>query len=198
MVPLHNFFLFLRARSQFFLFLVLVSLLPFLLSRHFIGRPEYSRTFFRRGCEYLEQHDRQRARRYLKRAILQDPGNAKAHLALAKYYEEQGENILALGYLARSVAIDPDLDQGYYHLGSLFLNGGHYDQAAEAFQKAIHVGGNYGSLGSYHFALSRCYLGKGQKALVENQIQVLYKVDRPDLALKLQKILQFDPPVDRN
>jgi len=192
----HSFSLFLIRRILFPA--VLIGFLPLLLTRHFMGRPEYSRTFFRRGREYLEQQDMERARRYLERAILQDAGHAKAHLALAKYYEKQGADILALGYLARSVAIDPDLDQGYYHLGLAALNSAYYDQAQEAFQKAIHVGGNFGALGIYHFALGRCYLGKKQKALVEQQIQVLNKVDRPDLAQKLQKILQSSLPADRN
>ena len=69
--------------------------------------------------------------------ISQDVRNAKAHLQLGKAYMFQGKRREGASHLLTAVKIQPDLDEGFYHLGLIAMDQQNFPEAESAFEQTL-------------------------------------------------------------
>ncbi len=98
-----------------------------------------------------ERGEWKEAERYLKEALDENPGNARAHLQLARLYEDQGRQPEALLSYRRAAELDPGLAEAHNQLGVALQKAGRTGEAVEALRRAVEADpdlpGPYNNLG---------------------------------------------------
>jgi tetratricopeptide (TPR) repeat protein len=105
--------------------------------------------------------------------------NAQVHYLLGvSYYYGKGLNELAISEVKKAVSIDPNYSEAYNFLGVIYSGMGKWDQAIEAFEKAL---SNilYDTPAFAHYNMGWAYYRKGDYASAQQQYQlaVANKVD---------------------
>jgi tetratricopeptide (TPR) repeat protein len=83
----------------------------------------------RAGCE-VQARDIAAARRSLTRALAAEPGNPVVNANLGMLLSDAGQPGIAIPYLQRALAVDPDLHQARFALAGAFARAGHRMEAA--------------------------------------------------------------------
>ncbi len=90
------------------------------------------------GSQFAKEKKYKEAAREYETAVKIDPQNADANLLLGLTLANTGDLDGALKYSQASVAIKPSYS-GYYNLGLIHANQGHFDLAIEAYRKAVEL-----------------------------------------------------------
>lgn len=97
-------------------------------------RPNYYNSL---GARFTEQHNPDEAIKAFEKAIELNPRYALPHANLAGSYFRKKEYNTAMLEARKAIDIDPNLPDGYYFLGHVFLVGGDFDQALLHLEKAL-------------------------------------------------------------
>src|SRR5207302_5183468 len=90
------------------------------------------------GMGFLEAKKWGEARASLEGAVKEDPFSARAHFALARAMQEQGDAFHAITEYERAVDLRPNLYQALRALAGLYEQKGFRRKAAEALERAVH------------------------------------------------------------
>jgi tetratricopeptide (TPR) repeat protein len=101
---------------------------------------KYSGIFLAKGSMALKQNQKDQAYSWDEQAIYFNPNDKVAYLKLAKAYEGANSPV-ALEYLNKLIAIDPDYIPAYALIGDINRESGMYYQALEAYEKFISIPG---------------------------------------------------------
>ncbi|MGZ3722837.1 MAG: tetratricopeptide repeat protein [Bdellovibrionales bacterium] len=101
--------------------------------------PDYVDPYLNMGVIYLGQSEDATASEYFLKALKVFPHNARALNNMAALALRHGEPAVALHYLHEAVEYLPTYSMGYKNLGIVYLRLNQRAEAAEAFQKALHL-----------------------------------------------------------
>ncbi len=82
----------------------------------------------------------------LKKFVAASPNDCFARYGLAQEYVSQGLLEKAVEEFARILAIDPDYQAAYYHVGQTYLKLGRAQEARQSFEKGVEVATRLGDL----------------------------------------------------
>lgn len=173
---------------------------------------KYSGIFMAKGHQALEEKKQDQAYQWYEQAIYFNPNDKVAYLKLAKAYEGTNSPV-ALEYLAKLVAIDPDYIPAYALIGDINREKGMYPQALQAYEKFISIPG-VPVLQHDRYAQLLYFTKQYDKSLqqidyvlqheptnpVMHRIQAYDNFELNNSALALQQMAQFlkDNPVDKH
>lgn len=81
-------------------------------------------------------------RRLLDRCYEANPGDGEGCVEVAAQFTEMGDDLRAMAWLQRAVALDPPSPRGLEHLGLLLARRGERDGARDLWQKGLDVDGH--------------------------------------------------------
>ena len=93
---------------------------------------------YHEGMGLLDARKPAEARAVLEKAVKEDPFSSRAHFALARSMQEQGDLFHAITAYERAVELRPNLFQALRALASLYEQKGFRRKAAEALERALH------------------------------------------------------------
>lgn len=173
---------------------------------------KYSGIFMAKGHQALEEKKQDQAYQWYEQAIYFNPNDKVAYLKLAKAYEGTNSPV-ALEYLAKLVAIDPNYIPAYALIGDINRESGMYYQALDAYEKFISIPGvpllqheRYAQLlyftDQYDKSLQQIdyVLKQDPTNPVMHRIQAYNNFKLDNTALALSQLTQFlkDSPVDKH
>lgn len=129
--------------------------------------------------------------RELEEAIRLDPGFADAYCNLGVLYSSpEYDYAMAEEYYLKAVALEPEYSRPYFGLGWINLvRKGDAAQAVVNFEKAVELNGNYTEA---QFYLGMSYLAAGERHKVLSPVSQLRRMNRGDLALSLEALMEGD------
>lgn len=86
----------------------------------------------------------------LQQLLTQTPNDTFALFAIAKEYESVGNQEQALSHYLQLRDIDPDYVGLYYHLGKLYAQTGHPEEALQVFRDGMAVAKKLGDTHSFN------------------------------------------------
>ncbi|TMA29041.1 MAG: response regulator [Deltaproteobacteria bacterium] len=100
---------------------------------------EKAERLYQKGTGLLEAGQAAEARKTLEEAAREDPFSARAHFALAKAMQAQGDLFSALTEYERAVELRPNLFPALRALAGLYEEKGFRRKATEALERALHA-----------------------------------------------------------
>jgi Tfp pilus assembly protein PilF len=97
--------------------------------------PSTSADYVEQGIRFTEEEQYDRAMDAFKKAIAQNPNNARAYFGLGGIYNMQKDHGKALELFQKAVQADPTYVEGYYGLAYTFETLGKKTEAEENYQK---------------------------------------------------------------
>ena len=94
---------------------------------------------YEQGLRLLEEKKLAEAREVLEKAVKEDAFSPRAHFALARTMQEQGELFHAITAYERAVELRPNLFQALRALAGLYEQKGFRRKAVEALERAVHA-----------------------------------------------------------
>jgi DNA-binding response OmpR family regulator len=94
---------------------------------------------YQKGMGLLEANEPAEARKTLEDAVKADPFSPRAHFALARAMQQQGDLFHAITEYERAVELRPNLFQALRALASLYQEKGFRRKAIEALERALHA-----------------------------------------------------------
>jgi DNA-binding response OmpR family regulator len=98
-----------------------------------------SEVLYEQGAKLLEEKKLAEARAVLEKAVSEDAFSPRAHFALARTMQEQGELFHAITAYERAVELRPNLFQALRALAGLYEQKGFRLKAVEALERAVHA-----------------------------------------------------------
>ncbi len=80
---------------------------------------------------------------HLRMAIINQPGNPKAHEFLGAAFAFEGDTESAILELKEAVRLSPGNAAYHYNLGQAYETAGRYDMARDAYQSSLNVNPGY-------------------------------------------------------
>jgi tetratricopeptide (TPR) repeat protein len=158
-------------------------------------------------CNFKKENNLE-AEQYLLKALAKTPNDAEANHTMALNYMDMEAYRKALPYFEKAVALDASKSAWAYELGLLYYNNRNYLSAANAFEAAQKNGYTVNNefIENYGYALLQggqfakgeeqlmiIYKKKGNKEILRDMAQMLYKLQQYDRSLDYcQKLLELD------
>ncbi len=128
------------------------------------------------GITYLAGGQSKLAETALVRALMMDPDNVDALLAMVGLHYKNKDYALALQYIDRVLSLDASESTAWQVKGLCLMENGEYKTAAQAFSRAWHLDGNASAL----FFLARSFEGqKRYQTALDTYESILEK--KPDM-----------------
>nr|WP_246293809.1 tetratricopeptide repeat protein [Desulfobacter latus] len=128
------------------------------------------------GITYLAGGQSKLAETALVRALMMDPNNVDALLAMAGRHYKNKDYVLALQYIDRILSVAPSESTAWQIKGLCLMETGEYKTASQAFSRAWHLDGNTSAL----FFLARSFEGqKRYRTALDTYESILEK--KPDM-----------------
>jgi tetratricopeptide (TPR) repeat protein len=113
------------------------------------------------AAAYAATGDRDRAERTFRETLRLQPGQPSALMGLANLHLKKGEEEQAIGLLEKAIATAPVAFEPRFLMGSACNRLGRFQEAANALQNAIRMGG--GESPEVHYQLARALGGLGKQ-----------------------------------
>jgi tetratricopeptide (TPR) repeat protein len=121
-------------------------------------------TIFKKGDEYLQKGETQKAFREYSKAFAIDSSNLFVNLKLAQVMVEEQKEDSAILYCDNVLWHNPEFPNAYILRGMIYLNFNNYKKAYKDFDKVVSKYPNF-NLGYYYRGLANFYMGKYISAL---------------------------------
>lgn len=105
--------------------------------------PKSSRANANLGIEFVNENKAAKAIPYLENAVLLDPDNFEAHVALGSAYFKEKLYYMALNSYGRASRLNPRVKYTYYNIALVFSAAGRFDKAEKNIWKAINLDPDY-------------------------------------------------------
>jgi predicted Zn-dependent protease len=129
----------------------------------------------------LRQRDPQRARELLEGYLARNPGDASAHVELAKALEALGDGNGAMAQYQRALDAAPQLESAHHGLGMLAGRAGKQGEGFYHLATAARLGGDYGTaLNQYSRAAGQLTIGDARADETRQWITALSEYLRVD------------------
>jgi tetratricopeptide (TPR) repeat protein len=131
-----------------------------------------------KGIDLYRQQDYEGAIREFRRSIGLAPNSthsADASSYMANAYMALGDTDGAIKAYKDAVRRSPDRDDIYISLGNIYFSDGRYDEAAEAYEKAVRIW----SSSDNHYALGQAYLNAGRHSEADREFNTVLRLE-PD------------------
>jgi len=138
---------------------------------------------------YLQTQQMTQAKDSLDKALQYQPSNAQALGVLAYYYQQVNDEKHAIEYYEKSLLLDPLDPDTQHNYATLLCTQGHYQQAEQAFLKAINTPNYLQTAASYQNA-AYCEEAAGDliKAIDYAKLALSYDPNKINLNLFLAKL----------
>lgn len=141
------------------------------------------------GLGYMEAGDRQKARENLELAVQYAPDYYRSQISIAYYYQQVGENELAESSYKKALRSSPNNGNVLNNYGVFLCKHARYDEAQQAFSKAIKQPYYYLVSASYENA-AMCSLSSGDNATAKQYFErsIAHDPSRARSILQLAKL----------
>ena len=132
------------------------------------------------------------ASKAFEKAIELDPTFADPYFNLGTYYAGPGQDaILAGDYFEKAIKANPNFSKAHMGLGWMYLEKKDIKKAIEHFKKAVEIDPG---LAEAQYGLGLTYVAMRKSELALKPITNLRAVNRNDLALAIEAMIQHDEP----
>ncbi len=124
------------------------------------------------GLNYLMRGETAAARRNLQRALKLSPQDYRVQLAMARYFQQMADSVVAQNYYHRALQLAPRNRQVLNNYGAFLCGIGQYDAGQRLFRQAAEYSANdvcYDSLENSGY----CYLNAGQQVHARERLTAL-------------------------
>jgi tetratricopeptide (TPR) repeat protein len=131
-----------------------------------------------KGIDLYMRQDYNGAIREFRRSIGLAPNSTYSTDAsnyMANAYMALGDTDGAIKAYKDAIGRSPDRDDTYISLGNVYFSDGRYDEAAEAYEKAVKI---YPSSGN-HYSLGQAYLNAGRHSEADREFNAVLRIE-PD------------------
>lgn len=133
------------------------------------------------------KHDYSQAAAYYKKYLELDPVSAETYRSLGDVYRNADDYNQAIIYYRKYLERNPQSSEAYNSLADMYRKISDFDKAIEAYVRVLHLK----SLDPWvYFDLGQTYNMKGDEAQVLKQVAILKKINRQDLANRLNRDLR--------
>ena len=128
----------------------------------------------------------------LRKALVFNPGLAKAHSSLGNALLQKGNVDEAIAQYQIALQIDPRSEEACYNFGNALLRQGKVDEAIAQYQKALQIKPDFAEA---HFNLGAAlfHQGKEDEAIAQYQRALQIKPDKPEVQNNLAWVLATSP-----
>ena len=128
----------------------------------------------------------------LRKALVFNPGLAKAHSSLGNALLQKGNVDEAIAQYQIALQIDPRSEEACYNFGNALLRQGKVDEAIAQYQKALEIKPDFAEA---HFNLGAALFheGKEDEAIAQYQRALQIKPDKPEVQNNLAWVLATSP-----
>jgi tetratricopeptide (TPR) repeat protein len=152
--------------------------------------------WFAEGCRLLDEHEALGAIEAFRSALLAQPGNPEVNFHLAEALFRAGNHDGALERYYAAAEADHDYLEAWTQIGCIYASRGELAAAAEAFQIALSVHGDYPD-GHWHLADVLMQLGRTDEAALHWRKYLEFDSDGPwaeRARQRLESVLSADSP----
>jgi len=164
-----------------------------------------------KGIDLYMRQDYNGAIREFRRAVGLAPNSTYSTDAsnyMANAYMALGDTDGAVKAYKDAIRRSPDRDDIYINLGNIYFSDGRYDEAAEAYEKAVKIWPRAGN----HYSLGQAYLNAGRHSEADREFNAVLRLepDQPsghyglglnfskqgryeDAILQFKEAIRFDP-----
>ncbi len=144
-------------------------------------KPNYPEAHMNLGLALEAVGDSQNAKTEHEKALALKPNYVDAMTALALLKMKDKDMAGAIALLQKATATRPEFTEAHINLGVAYNDTGRYAEGAEAFKKAIEVGGKYPNIYVAHYNLGVSYSNLKALEAAASEFQLAWQM-RPDFA----------------
>jgi tetratricopeptide (TPR) repeat protein len=133
------------------------------------------------------KHDYSQAAAYYKKYLELNPASAETYLSLGDVYRNAVDYNQAIIYYRKCLERNPQSSEAYNSLADMYCKISDFDKAIEAYIRVIHLKPFNPWV---YFDLGQVYNTKGDAAQVLKQVAILKRLNRQDLAIRLNRELR--------